>query len=88
MQDIAVRYGIGRRDPNYGEMVGFLDEIDKKFSLDEVEEEKLAEIKDFIRDRARKAGSNDLMAADGEMTKEIAYLLGRRIASKANGAYG
>ena len=82
-QEIAARYGVVRRDANYGEMVSFLDEIDQKFNLDEVEEEKLQEIKDFIKERARLAGGNELMASDGELTREIAHMLHNRITSRA-----
>ena len=64
-------------------MISFLDDIDQKFNLDEVEEEKLQEIKNFIRERARLAGGNELMASDGELTREIAHMLHNRITSRA-----
>ena len=35
------------RDPDYAEMMSFLDEIDKKFNLEELDEMNLLEIKEF-----------------------------------------
>ena len=56
-------------------MMSFLDEIDQKFNLEDVDENDLAEIKDFLRQRGGLLQRSSQLAADGELTREVAMML-------------
>ena len=55
-------------------MMSFLDEIDQKFNLEDVDEKDLAEVKDFLRQRVGLLHSAQL-TSDGELTREVAMML-------------
>ena len=68
----SARIGKGRRDD--AEMMSFLDEIDQKFNLEDVDEKDLAEVKEFLRQRVGLLHSAQL-TSDGELTREVAMML-------------
>ena len=56
-------------------MMNFLDEIDQKFSQEEIDEKDLEGIKDFLRQRGSLFPYSSPLTSDGELTREVAMLL-------------
>ena len=67
------------RDPDHAEMMSFLDEIDQKFDLEELDEKNLMEIKEFLRKRGGQVLNNSPISNDGELTREVSLLLSQRL---------
>ena len=67
--------GAAGRDQDSADMMNFLDEIDQKFSQEEIDEKDLEGIKDFLRQRGSLFPYSSPLTSDGELTREVAMLL-------------
>ena len=55
-------------------MLSFFEDVDKNFNLEELDESRVSEIREFITKRAGK-NLNDSIIHDGELTREISSTL-------------
>ena len=63
-----------RQDPDYAAMIAWLDELDDKLGMDELEAEKILEISEFLRKR-HTGGVRQHVSADGELARQVAMIV-------------
>lgn len=70
---LIMRQG-GRRDAEYTEMINFLDDIDQKLNSEELEEDQVAKIHEFLLTRSM-ANKNEQLVRNGELAREVNLVL-------------